>query len=146
MLSFYNWNLQENVDYPSKRRDLSVVSDGSHLFSHQQACCLLWVFRSPYQVEQVLFLELLIFFNTERMLAFYQIIFSMPVEVIFFLSRSVKRSQIFTFKSESYFLSFQNFIVHVRVLIKSTLHSLLSNSSHPPHNPSPSIPITCSLL
>lgn len=86
-----------------------------------------------YQVEQVLFLELLIFFNIERMLAFYQIIFSMSVEVIFFLSRSVKRSQIFTFKSESYFLSFQNFIVHVRVLIKSTLHSLLSNSSHPPH-------------
>lgn len=87
-----------------------------------------------YQVEQVLFLELLIFFNIERTLDFYQIIFSMPVEVIFFfLSRSVKRSHIFTFKGESYFLSFQNFIVHVRVLIKSTLHSLLSNSSHPPH-------------
>lgn len=37
-----------------------------------------------YQVEQVLFLEFLIFFNIERMLDFYQIIFSMPVEVIFF--------------------------------------------------------------
>lgn len=99
-----------------------------------------------YQVEQVLFLELLIFFNIERMLAFIKLFFLSLLRSFFFLSRSGKRSQIFTFKSESYFLSFQNFIVHVRVLIKSTLHSLLSNSSHPPHHPSPSIPITCSLL